>query len=67
MNDKIIKCFKLPEILSELRKNQKNKEYFLKQIHINELKKQSLKIKLRQEIANFKQKLKALVNKNFLF
>ncbi len=28
MNEKITECFKLPEIFCELRKNQKNREYF---------------------------------------
>ena len=60
MNEKIIKCFKLPEILSELRKTQTNKEYFLKQIHINELKKIELKNKIKAGELRYQAEIKEI-------
>ena len=60
MNEKIIKCFKLPEILIELRKTQANREYFFKQIHINELRKIELKNKIKAGDRQFEAEIKSI-------
>ena len=51
---------KLPEILSELSKTQTNKEYFFKQIHINELKKIELKYKIKAGELRYQAEIKEI-------
>ena len=53
MNEKIILCSNLPSRLADLKKIKENKEFFLKQIHVNELKKIEWKNKIKAGDRNF--------------
>ena len=53
MNEKIILCCNLPSRLADLKKIKENKEFFLKQIHVNELKKVEWKNKIKAGDRNF--------------
>ena len=57
MNEKIILCCGLPSRLADSKKIKENKEFFLKQIHINELKKIEWKNKIKAGDRNFQSEV----------